>query len=178
MARMPDFEREIAREWDKIVHRQPEPQSLAAQLDAARAFSTQPPASQPVTLTADATTTTALTPEETLMSLLTTLTEDARGDLTDGLSYAEGLIARLKDIAPSVIETADTIGGSTVGKLIDAAAGAVLPAPAEEILVNLVKDFVSHYGTPAPATTATPVAPVATAPAAPAPAEAVAQPVQ
>lgn len=163
--RMPDFETEIKRDLAVAEH-------TAAGWFHHRHGAPQTPASQPVTLTAEATTAAALTPEETLMNLLTELTDDARGDLTDGLSYAEGLISRLKGIAPSVIETADTIGGSTVGKLIEAAAGAVLPAPAEDILVNMVKDFVSHYGAPATA------APVAAAPAAPAPAEAVAQPVQ
>jgi hypothetical protein len=170
MARMPDFQTDIIREWDKIVHHghhHPEPPSLAAQLDAAHAR-TQTPATQPVTVKAP-------NPKEAIMSLLDTITEDVRGDLTDGLDYLEQFVGRVKAAAPSIINTADTLGGSTVGKLVEAAAGAVLPADVETELVNIVKTYVSRFSTPVATTTAAaPQAPVE----APAPAAPVAQPVQ
>jgi hypothetical protein len=131
----------------------------------------EPPASQPVTVNAG-----PRPAKEPFMSLLDTITEDVKSDLTQGVAYLKEFAGRLEQVSPSIISTAETLGGSTVGKLIEAAAGTVLPADVESELVNIVKTYVTRFGS-ATTTPAVPSAPVAAAPSAPV-AEAVAQPVQ
>jgi hypothetical protein len=159
MARMPNFEAEIARDLARASSGVEHVLGHLHHHHAAQA-ATPTPAAGPVTVKA------APNLEERIMSLLDTITGDVRADLTDGLDYAEGLLGRLKAVAPSVIETADKLGGTTVGKLVDAAAGMVLPAPYEDVAVSFIKDLVSKYGQQPLAAPAAPV--VATPDATPA----------
>jgi hypothetical protein len=143
--RMPDFEHEIVAEWDKIVHHR------------------KPAVTGPNPVIIEATTDVADRRGATTMTL-TAISDDVKTDLTEGITYVEGLVQRLKTAAPGIISTSEAVANSTVGKLAEALAGAVIPAPYEEIAVSFVKDLAAKYGaatvtpavTPAPAA-ATPV---------------------
>lgn len=75
--------------------------------------------------------------------------EDAvRTDLTDGLDWLDGFVQRVKAAAPGIISTVDTVSNTTVGKLAETLAGAVIPAQYEPMLVGLVEDFARRYGQP------------------------------
>ena len=118
------------------------------------------PAAVPATMAAA--TAAAATPQEEPMSL-TTIEDDVREDLTKGLDYVTGWAQRVQTLMPAIVDTVDTVGSSTVGKLIEAAAGAVLPAPYEQVAADFVKDLVAKYGTPAAAATPAPADPAAPA---------------
>jgi hypothetical protein len=105
----------------------------------------QAPGAQPDQLAAPAAETTT---EET-MSLFDTLTPDVKSDLTEGAAYVEGWIGRIKAAAPTVIADAETVGGSTVGKLAEMLAGTVLPPEVEAEFLSLAKLFVGRFGAPA-----------------------------
>ena len=126
------------------------------------------PAAVPATMAAA--TAAAATPQEEPMSL-TTIEDDVREDLTKGLDYVTGWAQRVQTLMPAIVDTVDTVGSSTVGKLIEAAAGAVLPAPYEQVAADFVKDLVAKYGTPAAAATPAPADPAAPAQTDSAPAE-------
>ena len=82
---------------------------------------------------------------------LTTIESDVKAYLTDGLDYLDGMVARLKQAAPGIIETTEAVGGSTVAALVEAVAGRVLPPQLEQVLAAQVADFVSRWGAPAQA---------------------------
>jgi len=122
----------------------------------------QAPADRPVNLAAA----TAAVPREEAPMSLTTLTDDLRNDLTDGLAWVTDWAARVKAAAPGIVSTVDTVANSTVGKLAETLAGSVLPPEVEPVLVNLVGDFVKRYGQPAAVAPAAPQQPAAPAPTA------------
>lgn len=90
---------------------------------------------------------------------LATLEADVKTDLTDGLDWLDGFVTRVKAAAPGIIATSEAIGGSTVGKLVEAAAGAVLPPAYEQVAVDFIKDLITKYGQPAQAVAAPVAAP-------------------
>lgn len=161
MAKMPDFEKDIKRDLGIAEH------AIGSWFH--RQHAAQTPAPMPATMAAA-----AAAPKENPMSLAK-LDDDIKEDLTEGLTYVEGLVGRLKAAAPGVIATGEAVSGSTVGKLVEAVAGRVLPAPLEDALSSIVKDFVDRYA-PAAAATPAPAAPAALAATATAAAAPVAQP--
>lgn len=176
MARMPDFEREILNQLRHAENRvvgglfrhphggQPVSESgVIAAIEQSRA-----PAVPPVTIS------TAAANTGGFMSL-TALEDDVRGYLTDGVSYLDDMVTALKAKAPALIATMDAVSGSTVGKLVEALGGAVLPPQVEEFVAGVVKDAVARYGQQPQAAPAQPQQPAdatAAAPASPAPAPA------
>lgn len=139
MGVMPDIEAEAARAV------------RAARKDFNRIFghhaSPELPAQRPVNLAAAPA---AAAKQEDTMSL-TTIESDVKAYLTDGLDYLDGMVARLKQAAPGIIETTEAVGGSTVAALVEAVAGRVLPPQLEQVLAAQVADFVSRWGAPAQA---------------------------
>lgn len=140
MTRMPtyeeikdDFERGVRTAEQRIEH----PFRHAA--DAA----TPTPAAQPVNLASA--TAAAVTPQGATMPSLAILEDDVKADLTDGLNWLQGFASRLSAAAPGIIATSEAVGGSTVGALVEAVAGRVLPPQLEAILANQVRDFVDRY---------------------------------
>ena len=123
----------------------------------------QAPAVMPVNVEAAP----AAQPEENDMSELVKLEADVKNDLTEGMTYLEGLVGRVKAAAPGIIGTIDQVSGSTVGKLIETAAGRILPSNIEDMVVTFLAPLFDKYGQPAaPAAPADPAVPVAAAPAA------------
>lgn len=116
----------------------------------------QTPAVVPATI---AVATAAAPQQEEPMSLVTTIEADVKTDLTDGLEWLDGFVTRVKAAAPGIIATSEAIGGSTVGKLVEAAAGAVLPPAYEQVAVDFIKDLITKYGQPAQAVAAPVAAP-------------------
>ena len=80
---------------------------------------------------------------------LTQIEDDVRADLSDGLAYVAQWASKLQGVMPAIVSTVDKVGGSTVGKLAETLAGAVIPQPYEDMLVGLVDDFAKRYGQPA-----------------------------
>jgi hypothetical protein len=115
----------------------------------------QTPAVVPATI---AVATAAAPQQEDTMSLAT-IEADVKDDLTQGLDWMEGFVTRVKAAAPGIIATSEAIGGSTVGKLVEAAAGAVLPPAYEQVAVDFIKDLITKYGQPAQAVAAPVAAP-------------------
>jgi hypothetical protein len=116
----------------------------------------QTPATAPVNLAAAPA---AAAKQEDTMSLAT-LDDEVTNDLTKGMDWLEGLVARVKAAAPGIIATSEAVGGSTVSALVEAVAGRILPPQMESILATMVKDFVDRY---APAQVTAPAQPVAPA---------------
>ena len=79
------------------------------------------------------------------MSLIQ-LEEDVKTDLTDGLSWLEGFVTRVKAAAPGIIATSEAVGGQTVGKLLEIAAGKFLPPGVEEEFLALAGRYFSTFG--------------------------------
>jgi len=117
----------------------------------------QPPAAQPVNLAAAPAA--AANPQGDTVSLAT-LDDEVKDDLTKGMDWLEGVVARVKAAAPGIIATSEAVGGSTVSALVEAVAGRILPPQMESILATMVKDFVDRY---APAQVTAPAQPVAPA---------------
>lgn len=118
----------------------------------------QTPAVQPATMAASAA---PVATKENRMSL-TTLEDDVKADLTQGLDYLIDFGTRLKSAAPGIIATSEAVGSSTVGALVEAVGGAILPPQLEQVAVDFVKDLVGKYGQQ-PVQPAAPVAQTATA---------------
>lgn len=119
----------------------------------------QTPATQPVNLAAA--TAAAANPQGDTVSLAT-LDDEVKNDLTKGMDWLEGVVARVKAAAPGIIATSEAVGGSTVSALVEAVAGRILPPQLESMLASIVKDFVDRY---APVAVAAPVQPQQAAPA-------------
>jgi hypothetical protein len=156
MPRMPsyeeirdDFARGVRTAEQHIEHpfRHPSETAPAGPAQGAEPYP-QAPAAQPVNLAAA---TAAAPSKENTMSPITTLEDDVKADLTDGLNWMEGFVTRVKAAAPGIIATSEAIGGTTVSKLVEAAAGAVLPPAYEQVAVDFVKDLITKYGQPAQA---------------------------
>jgi hypothetical protein len=173
MARMPDFESEIARDWGvaadtmrHLMHHHGNPQPVTPRervipmgdpLNPQRDSAPQPAAQAiPQNETEEP------RREEPPMSL-ETIDADLREDLTAGITYGKELFARLEARAPGIIATVDAVANSTVGQIAEKLAGTVIPAEAEPFLLGLIDDFKARYGqpaapAPAPAAPAAPVA--------------------
>ena len=104
-------------------------------------LTTQTPAARPATMKAA----TAAAPQQEDTMSLATIEDDVKADLTDGLNWLQGFASRLTAAAPGIIATSEAVGGSTVGALVEAVAGRILPPQLEQILANQVKDFVDRY---------------------------------
>lgn len=89
---------------------------------------------------------------------LATLENDVKADLTDGMNWLEGMVQRVKAAAPGIIATSEAVGGSTVGKLLEIAAGKILPPGVEEEFLALAGRYFTTFGQPAQAVAA-PAAP-------------------
>lgn len=161
MARMRDF----AHEAEEAVfghHRHHDEPRMAPHVEAALA-ARQTPAVQPATMAPAGAAT-----KENRMSL-STLEDDVKADLTQGLDYLIDFGTRLKSAAPGIIATSEAVGSSTVGALVEAVGGAILPPQLEQVAVDFVKDLVGKYGSQ-PVQAAAPVAQTVTAQTAVAPA--------
>jgi hypothetical protein len=101
---------------------------------------------------------TATTTTEENVSL-TTLEDDVKNDLTQGLDWLDGFVTRVKAAAPGIIATSEAVGGSTVGKLVEIAAGKILPPGVEDEFLALAERYFGSFGQAAAATV--PVAPQA-----------------
>ncbi len=112
------------------------------------------PAAQPVNLAAA--TAAAATQQEETMSIAQ-LEDDVKTDLTQGLDWLEGFVGRVKAAAPGIIATSEAVGGQTVGKLIEIAAGKFLPPGVEEEFLALAGRYFGSFGQ-VPATPAAPPA--------------------
>lgn len=150
---MPDIFETLAAEYRAAEH------AAATRIGHLVPRHAQAPATQPVTVE-------TTTPKENRVSL-TTLTDDVKADLTDGLDWLDGFVTRIKTAAPGIIAASEAVGGSTVSALVDAVAGRILPPQLETVLAGLVKDFVDRN---APAAADAPVAPPAPSQPAAAPA--------
>jgi hypothetical protein len=131
MTRMPDFEQEIRHDLATAGH-------ALTHLFGDHA-APEPPAIQP-----DSVDTTTATED----TMLAKLEDDVKKDLTEGVAYLEEFIGRVKAAAPGIISNAEQIGGSTVGRLVETAAGRILPPPIEDIAVELLGPLFEKYGTP------------------------------
>lgn len=107
-------------------------------------------------------------PEEIPMGVLAEFDDDLKEYLTDGVTYVEGMAAKLKTAAPGLIAVAQAAGSQTVSTAVESLVGKVLPPDIDTWLAGLVKDAIAKFGQPAQA--AQPAAPAA--PADPAPAAA------
>jgi hypothetical protein len=111
---------------------------------------------------------------------MTSITDEVKSDLTDGLEYLEKMAGRLKTAAPGIIARAEAEAATPLGKtateLAVALGDTVLPPEAVTFIKGILDYAVSKWG-PAEETTApaAPAAEEAPAPAA-APAEAPASP--
>lgn len=77
---------------------------------------------------------------------LATIEDDVRADLTQGLDWLEGFVGRVKNAAPGIISTVDAVSGTTVGKLIETAAGKFLPPGIEEEFLAIAGRYFSTWG--------------------------------
>ena len=105
----------------------------------------QTPAPAPATMAAA--TAAATAPQEDTMSLAQ-LEDDVKTDLTDGIQWLQGFAQRIGQAAPGIIATSEAVGSSTVGALVEAVDGRILPPQLETVLAGIVKDFVDKYATP------------------------------
>jgi hypothetical protein len=108
------------------------------------------PAPQPVNLTAAAA---AAEPQEEPVSIAK-LEADIKNDITEGAAWVAEWAARIKTAAPSIIETTEAAGGPTVARLIQVAAGRVLPPGVEDIAASLLGKLFDDFAPaaqPAPA---------------------------
>lgn len=148
MARMPSFE-EIRADWERDVSRieqriehpfrhNDEPR-MTPHVDAAHA-ATQTPATAPDSPAAPA----ASTQGDTMP--LTQIEDDVKADLTAGVSWVKEWAARIEAAAPGIIATTDAVGGSTVGKLVEIAAGKILPPGVEEEFLALAGRYFGAFG--------------------------------
>jgi hypothetical protein len=113
----------------------------------------QTPATAPATMKAA----TAAAPQQEDTMSLSTLEDDVKADLTDGLNWLDGFVTRVKAAAPGIIATSEAIGGSTVGKLVEIAAGKILPPGVEEEFLALAGRYFGAFGQPVQAAPAQPV---------------------
>jgi len=150
MARMPDFEAEIRREWGAV----------SAGIEHLTGHDHDAPARTTSAETAAAEPTIAITPQEEPVSLAT-LETAVKDDLTNGIAYIKEFAARIEQAAPGIIGNAEAAAVPLVGKLAEAIAGRILPPPLEEVLIGLVSDFYDRSGQPAPAAPEQPTAPAA-----------------
>ena len=74
--------------------------------------------------------------------------DDVKTDLTDGIQWLQGFAQRIGQAAPGIIATSEAVGSSTVGALVEAVDGRILPPQLETVLAGIVKDFVDKYATP------------------------------
>ncbi|MGH3417784.1 MAG: hypothetical protein ACRDSS_15035 [Actinocrinis sp.] len=102
----------------------------------------QTPAQQPVNLAAA--TAAAATPGGTMG--IAQLEDDVKADLTDGLNWLDGFVTRVRAAAPGIIATSEAVGGSTVGKLLEIAAGKILPPGVEEEFLALAGRYFGSFG--------------------------------
>lgn len=143
MTRMPSFD-EIRTDFERGV-RTVEQRIEHPFHHAAPDSAPQAPASRPDTQTAPA----AATPQENTMGI-TAIEEDVKTDLTDGLTWMEGFVKRVKAAAPGIIATSEAVAGSTVGQVAEIFLGKVLPPDVEAELLTVVKRYVTSFGQPAP----------------------------
>ena len=92
---------------------------------------------------------------------LATLENDVKNDLTQGLDYVEGMVARLKSAAPGIIGNAETVLAPIVERFIQTVGERTLPPLMEEGLMAVVDAYFTKLGQPAaPAQPEQPVQPV------------------
>jgi hypothetical protein len=105
-------------------------------------------------------------PKERPMGVLAEFDDDLKEYLTDGVTYVEGMAAKLKTAAPGLIAVAQAAGSQTVSGAVEALAGKVLPPDIDAWLAGFIKDAIAKFAAPAQA--AQPAAPAgpAQAPAA------------
>jgi hypothetical protein len=166
--KMPDIFHETEEAVFGHLHHHAVP--LAEGGNADDVITTRTPATQPVNLAA---TPVAAPSKENTMSPLSTLEDDVKADLTDGLNWLDGFVTRVKAAAPGIIATSEAVGSSTVGKLVELAAGKILPPGVEEEFLALAGRYFGSFGQVAALAPAAPVAaPVdPQQPAAPVPAQ-------
>lgn len=99
----------------------------------------QTPAPVPATMAAD-----AATAQEEPMPL-STLEDDVKNDLTQGVDWLDGFVTRLRTAAPGIIATSEAVGSSTVAAVVEAVAGRVLPPELETGLAAMVRTFVDQF---------------------------------
>lgn len=133
----------LERDWQRIRHPSRHAVPLAQGGDARNVIQT--PANMPATMV---TATAAAATKESTMSIAT-LEDAVKTDLTDGIDWLDGFVGRIKAAAPGIIATSEAVGGSTVGALVEAVAGRILPPQLESVLAGLVKDFVDRNAAPA-----------------------------
>ena len=150
MAKMPPFE-EIRDDFERGVRTAEQAIEHPFQR---RHGAPETPAQQPVNL---ASATAAAATKENHMSLAT-IEEETKNFLTEGLDYLVAQGAKLRAAAPGIIATTEAVGGSTVAKLVEAAAGAILPPAYEQVAVDFVKDLIAKYGQPTAAAAVDPAA--------------------
>jgi hypothetical protein len=136
-----------ARDWHSVeehirdvLHHNDEPR-MTPHVEAALA-AREIPASQPVNLAAA----TAAAPQQEDTMQLAQLEDDVKADLTQGLDYILDFGQRLKAAAPGIIATSEAVGGQTVGKLIEIAAGKFLPPGVEEEFLALAGRYFGSFG--------------------------------
>lgn len=79
------------------------------------------------------------------------ITDDIKTDLSDGLSYVEGWVARVKQAVPGILSDAQKFANSPILKALEAA-GALIDAPAESVIAGWITDLAGlKAGTSAPA---------------------------
>lgn len=145
MAKMPTFE-EIRADFERGIRTVEHAAGHPFRHDAP----TETPAMMPATMK-------PATQQEDSMSLAT-LEDDVKTDLTQGLDWLEGFVGRVKAAAPGIIATSEAIGGQTVGKLVEIAAGKFLPPGVEEEFLALAERYFGSFGQ-VPAAPAAPAAP-------------------
>jgi hypothetical protein len=82
------------------------------------------------------------------VSLITTLEDDVKTDLTQGVGWLKGFVGRLEQAAPGIIATTEAVGGSTVGQLAEIFLGKILPPDVEAEFLALAKRYAVTFGQP------------------------------
>jgi hypothetical protein len=70
------------------------------------------------------------------------ISEDIKSDLTDGISYIEGWVARVKAAAPGIVADAQRFADSPVTQALEKA-GALIDPAAEQVIAGWISDLAA-----------------------------------